>query len=301
MGIFDAVIDFFKYIWNSFIVLFFSTDNFIFAIIDILIVTFIVYKIIQFMHQTRAEQLIKGIVIFFAVYFIAQLFHLNALKWLVSAVTVNILVVVVVLFQPELRGILEKLGRSGITSLTIAKNPNKNNIETLDGIEDICAAADSMQKTKTGALIIIERKTMLNEIAHTGTVIDAKVSVNLINNIFFKNSPLHDGAMVIRDNRVYAASCILPLTQNFDIDSALGTRHRAAIGVSEISDAVVVVVSEETGNISVAIGGRLRRNFTKELLKTELSNLLIEKTENVQENKMKKLFRKKGGSGNEKE
>ena len=126
MGIFDAIIDFFKYIWNSFIVLFFSSDNFIFAIIDILIVTFIVYKIIQFMRQTRAEQLIKGIVIFFAVYFIAQLFHLNALKWLVSAVTVNILVVVVVLFQPELRGILEKLGRSGITSFTITKNTLKN-------------------------------------------------------------------------------------------------------------------------------------------------------------------------------
>lgn len=300
MGIFDAVIDFFKYIWNSFTVLFFSSDNFIFAVIDILIVTFIVYKIIQFMRQTRAEQLIKGIVIFFAVYFIAQLLHLNALKWMVSIVTVNFLVVVVILFQPELRGILEKLGRSGITSFTIAKNSDKNT-DVLDTIENICSAADSMQKTKTGALIIIERKTMLNEIAHTGTVIDAKVSVNLLNNIFFKNSPLHDGAMVIRDNRVYAASCILPLTQNIDIDSALGTRHRAAIGVSEISDAVVVVVSEETGNISVALGGRLRRNFTKELLKTELSNLLIEKSDNAQENKIKKLFRKKGGSDNEKE
>lgn len=300
MGIFDAVIDFFKYIWNSFIVLFFSSDNFIFAVIDILIVTFIVYKIIQFMRQTRAEQLIKGIVIFFAVYFIAQLLHLNALKWMVSMVTVNFLVVVVILFQPELRGILEKLGRSGISSFAIVKNSDKNT-DVIDTIENICSAADSMQKTKTGALIIIERKTMLNEIAHTGTVIDAKVSVNLLNNIFFKNSPLHDGAMVIRDNRVYAASCILPLTQNIDIDSALGTRHRAAIGVSEISDAVVVVVSEETGNISVAIGGRLRRNFTKELLKTELSNLLIEKSDNNQENKIKKLFRKKGGSGNEKE
>lgn len=300
MGIFDAVIDFFKYIWNSFTVLFFSSDNFIFAVIDILIVTFIVYKIIQFMRQTRAEQLIKGIVIFFAVYFIAQLLHLNALKWMVSIVTVNFLVVVVILFQPELRGILEKLGRSGITSFAIAKNSDKNT-DVLDTIENICSAADSMQKTKTGALIIIERKTMLNEIAHTGTVIDAKVSVNLLNNIFFKNSPLHDGAMVIRDNRVYAASCILPLTQNIDIDSALGTRHRAAIGVSEISDAVVVVVSEETGNISVALGGKLRRNFTKELLKTELSNLLIEKSDNAQENKIKKLFRKKGGSDNEKE
>lgn len=298
MGFFDAVIDFIKYIWNSFIVLFFSSDNFIFAVIDILIVTFIVYKIIQFMRQTRAEQLIKGIIIFFIVYFIAQLLHLNALKWMVSTVTVNFLVVIVVLFQPELRGILEKLGRSGITSFSISKS-NDENDDMLETIENICTAAESMQKTKTGALIIIEHKTMLNEIAHTGTVVDAKVSVNLINNIFFKNSPLHDGAMVVRNNRIYAASCILPLTQNIDIDSALGTRHRAAIGVSEISDAVVVVVSEETGNISVAIGGKLRRNFTKELLKTELSNFLIEKQEASNDSRIKKFFRKKD-SKNEK-
>lgn len=298
MGFFDAVIDFIKYIWNSFIVLFFSSDNFIFAVIDILIVTFIVYKIIQFMRQTRAEQLIKGIIIFFIVYFIAQLLHLNALKWMVSTVTVNFLVVIVVLFQPELRGILEKLGRSGITSFSISKS-NDENDDMLETIENICTAAESMQKTKTGALIIVEHKTMLNEIAHTGTVVDAKVSVNLINNIFFKNSPLHDGAMVVRNNRIYAASCILPLTQNIDIDSALGTRHRAAIGVSEISDAVVVVVSEETGNISVAIGGKLRRNFTKELLKTELSNFLIEKQEASNDSRIKKFFRKKD-SKNEK-
>ncbi len=300
MGIFDAVIDFFKYIWNSVIVLFFSSDNLLFSLIDILVVTFIVFKIIQFMRQTRAEQLIKGIIIFFVVYFVAQLLHLNALKWMISMVTVNFLVVIVVLFQPELRSILEKLGRSGISSLAITKTTDENE-DMLEAIDNICSAADSMQRTKTGALIIIERKTMLNEVAHTGTVIDAKVSQNLINNIFFKNSPLHDGAMVIRDSRVYAASCILPLTQNIDIDSALGTRHRAAIGVSEISDAVVVVVSEETGNISVALGGKLRRNFTKALLKTELTNLLIEKMEKAPENKIKKLFKKKGGSDNEKD
>ena len=142
---------------------------------------------------------------------------------------------------------------------------------------------------------------MLNEIVVTGTVVDAAPSVNLINNIFFKNSPLHDGAMVIRNNRVYAASCILPLTQTIDIDSALGTRHRAAIGVSEISDAVVVVVSEETGNISIALGGRLRRNFTEELLKKELSDLLIEQKDNENEGRFKKFFKKKGGEKNEKD
>ena len=263
MGFLEAILDFFKYIWNSFVVLFFSSGNWFFVIVDIAIVSFIVYKIIQFMRQTRAEQLIKGIFIFFLAYFFANLLHLNALKWMVSIVTVNFLVVIVVLFQPELRGILEKLG-------------------------------------KTGALIIIERTTMLNDIANTGTIIDAKCSVNLINNIFFKNSPLHDGAMIIRNHRVYATSCILPLTQNLDIESELGTRHRAAIGLSEISDAIVVVVSEETGKISIAIGGKLQRNFTKDMLKAELVDQLVDSAEKAPESKFIKLFVKKGGNDDEK-
>ena len=301
MGVFDAIIDFFKYIWNSFVLLIFSSDNLIiFDILDILIVTFIVYKIIQFMRETRAEQLIKGLVIFVLVYFLAQLFHLNALKWLVSIITMNILVVVVVLFQPEIRSILEKLGRSGIKAFTLAKSDGENE-STQKTIDTVCKAAISMQSTKTGALIIIERKTMLNEIAVSGTIVDAAPSVNLINNIFFKNSPLHDGAMIIRNNRVYAASCILPLTQTIDIDSALGTRHRAAIGISEICDAAVVVVSEETGNISMALGGKIKRNFTEELLRKELSDLLIENTDSDADNKFKKFFKKKGGEKNEKD
>lgn len=301
MGVFDAIINFFKYIWNSFVLLIFSSDNLIiFDILDILIVTFIVYKIIQFMRETRAEQLIKGLVIFVLVYFLAQLFHLNALKWLVSIITMNILVVVVVLFQPEIRSILEKLGRSGIKAFTLAKSEGENE-STQKMIDTVCKAAISMQNTKTGALIIIERKTMLNEIAVSGTIVDAAPSVNLINNIFFKNSPLHDGAMIIRNNRVYAASCILPLTQTIDIDSALGTRHRAAIGISEICDAAVVVVSEETGNISMALGGKIKRNFTEELLRKELSDLLIDNNDNIADNKFKKFFKKKGGERNEKD
>ncbi len=301
MGVFDAIIDFFKYIWNSFVLLIFSSDNLIiFDILDILIVTFIVYKIIQFMRETRAEQLIKGLVIFVLVYFLAQLFHLNALKWLVSIITMNILVVVVVLFQPEIRSILEKLGRSGIKAFTLAKSDGENE-STQKTIDTVCKAAISMQNTKTGALIIIERKTMLNEIAVSGTIVDAAPSVNLINNIFFKNSPLHDGAMIIRNNRVYAASCILPLTQTIDIDSALGTRHRAAIGISEICDAAVVVVSEETGNISMALGGKIKRNFTEELLRKELSDLLIDNKDSDADNKFKKFFKKKGGEKNEKD
>ena len=299
MGFLEAILDFFKYIWNSFVVLFFSSGNWFFVIVDIAIVSFIVYKIIQFMRQTRAEQLIKGIFIFFLAYFFANLLHLNALKWMVSIVTVNFLVVIVVLFQPELRGILEKLGRSGISSLSLTKN-NADADEITNTIDVVCSSAELMQKSKTGALIIIERTTMLNDIANTGTIIDAKCSVNLINNIFFKNSPLHDGAMIIRNHRVYATSCILPLTQNLDIESELGTRHRAAIGLSEISDAIVVVVSEETGKISIAIGGKLQRNFTKDMLKAELVDQLVDSAEKAPESKFIKLFVKKGGNDDEK-
>lgn len=298
MGIIDTIVDFLKYVWNSFIVLFFSSGNIIFVIIDIAIVSFIIYKILQFMRQTRAEQLMKGILVFFLVYFVANLLHLNALKWMVSIVTVNFLVVVVVLFQPELRAILEKLGRSGFSSLVSSKSYGEDQA-TQETIDNVCDAVGLMSKNKTGALIIFERTTHLNEIVETGTVIDAKCSVNLLNNIFFKNSPLHDGAIIIRDNRVCAASCILPLSQNPDIDSQLGTRHRASIGVSEISDAVVVVVSEENGNISMATSGKLRRNFTKSLLKTELSNLLITPVEKTSENIFTKLFSKKGGKEDE--
>lgn len=295
-----SIIDFFKYIWNSFVVLIFSTENLLFAVIDILLVSLIVYYVLKFLRQTRAEQLLKGIVIFLLIYFVAQMLHFNALKWVISIVTVNFLVVIVVLFQPELRSIFEKLGRTGISNLSITKSTDENDYK-VEMIDTVCLAVDKMKSTKTGALIIIENKTMLNEIVCTGTLIDAQCSANLIGNIFFKNSPLHDGAMIIRDNRICAASCILPLTQNIDIDSALGTRHRAAIGISEISDAAVIVVSEETGNISLAYGGKLRRNFTRELLKTELCNILVEKNDDESENRFKKIIKKIGGNNNEKD
>ena len=295
-----SIIDFFKYIWNSFMILIFSSENLLFAVIDILLVSLIVYYVLKFLRQTRAEQLLKGIVIFLLIYFVAQMLHFNALKWVISIVTVNFLVVIVVLFQPELRSIFEKLGRAGISNLSITKSTDENDCK-IEMIDTVCLAVDKMKSTKTGALIIIENKTMLNEIVCTGTLIDAKCSANLIGNIFFKNSPLHDGAMIIRDNRICAASCILPLTQNIDIDSALGTRHRAAIGISEISDAAVIVVSEETGNISLAYGGKLRRNFTRELLKTELCNILVDKNDDESENRFKKIIKKIGGNNNEKD
>ena len=287
----DVILDFFNYIWNSIRVIL-SPDSFIFSIIDILIVTYVVYKVIQFMRQTRAEQLIKGIIVFVFIFIVAQILQLNAVKWIISMVSVNLLVVIVILFQPELRSILEKIGRSGLSSFSFSK-VDEDQILVNNTIDEVCDAVEFMHKKKTGALIIIERKTMLTEYVDSGTLMDSTISASLINNVFFKNSPLHDGAMIIRNNRIYAASCIMPLSQKVDIDTHLGTRHRAAIGVSEICDAVVIVVSEESGNISMALNGKLKRNYTKETLKIELNDLLVPKAEkSANDNKLKSIIEK---------
>ena len=287
----DVILDFFNYIWNSIRVIL-SPDSFIFSIIDILIVTYVVYKVIQFMRQTRAEQLIKGIIVFVLIFIAAQILQLNAVKWIISMISVNLLVVIVILFQPELRSILEKIGRSGLSSFSFSK-VDEDQILVNNTIDEVCDAVEFMHKKKTGALIIIERKTMLTEYVDSGTLMDSTISASLINNVFFKNSPLHDGAMIIRNNRIYAASCIMPLSQKVDIDTHLGTRHRAAIGVSEICDAVVIVVSEESGNISMALNGKLKRNYTKETLKIELNDLLVPKAEKgATDNKLKSIIEK---------
>ena len=294
MHIFSAIYDFLSNIWNNLIVLIFSSNNIVFDILDIVAVTFVIYKIIQFMRKTRAQQLLKGLIVFLAVYIVAKLLGLNAISWILSVVIANIIVVVAVLFQPEIRSILEKLGRQGISSaIKFSKNFEKEDA-SLQLIEIICKAVENMSKSRTGALIIIERKTMLNEIVNTGTILDAKSSVNLIQNIFFKNSPLHDGAMIIRDDRVYAASCILPLSQNPDISSELGTRHRASIGISETCDAIAIVVSEETGEISLAVGGEIKRGYSNEEFKEKLKDLLATNinTNDENENKFLKIFKK---------
>ncbi len=294
MHIFSAIYDFLSNIWNNLIVLIFSSNNIVFDILDIVAVTFVIYKIIQFMRKTRAQQLLKGLIVFLAVYIVAKLLGLNAISWILSVVIANIIIVVAVLFQPEIRSILEKLGRQGISSaIKFSKNFEKEDA-SLQLIEIICKAVENMSKSRTGALIIIERKTMLNEIVNTGTILDAKSSVNLIQNIFFKNSPLHDGAMIIRDDRVYAASCILPLSQNPDISSELGTRHRASIGISETCDAIAIVVSEETGEISLAVGGEIKRGYSNEEFKEKLKDLLATNinTNDENENKFLKIFKK---------
>ncbi|MCH4240066.1 MAG: diadenylate cyclase CdaA [Oscillospiraceae bacterium] len=253
-------------------------------IIDILLVTVVIYNAIKLMRETRAGQLMKGIIIVLVVWIFANVAQLYMMKTLLTYVIQYGLVCVFVVFQPELRSALEKMGRGHVSGLRSIFGGHSNEEEERQerlrrGILAVVEACESMSRTKTGALIVFERGTRLGDIVDTGTVVEAMPSVPIICNIFFNKAPLHDGAMIMRDGMLYAAGCILPLTKrNNDVAIELGTRHRAAIGMSENSDAVVVVVSEETGQISIALGGTITRNYTRESLQNELSGLLLEPT-----------------------
>ncbi len=269
----------------------------IFDLIDIAIMAFIVYKAIEFFKETRAGQLIKGIAVVFGAYLIANWFELATVKWLILRLTDSLIVIAVIVFHPEIRRMLEKMGHSRITAIGRSQMTDVEYQEKLDNLNEICKAVNNMQEKKIGALIVIERKTPLGEIIDSGTAIDATVSTELIQNIFYPKSPLHDGGMVIRGDRIASAGCILPLTSNNELSSQLGTRHRAAIGMSETSDAVVVVVSEETGTVSVAINGVITRGYNSVTLKEALIEQLYSDDEN--DNKpfylsvFEKLFKRK--------
>lgn len=248
-------------------------------VLDILIVSFIIYSLIKIMRETRAEQLVKGIVILLVAFALSSIFNLKMLNSLFTSFFQFSVLAVLIVFQPELRSALEHIGRSkigkywnGISSSNVEEGYLKQVRKCINAVVEV---ANNFQKSKTGALIVFERQTKLGEIIDTGTIIDAEPSVQMIGNIFFNKAPLHDGAMIVRDGKIHAAGCILPLTKNNDISSDLGTRHRAALGISENSDAIVVVVSEETGTISVAKNGIFTRNYTRETLSTALETELI--------------------------
>ena len=251
-----------------------------FDIIDIAVIAYIIYNTIKFLRDSRAWQLVKGLIVLLAIYLFAVWFELATLKWLLAIVGESLLVVAVIIFQPELRRVLENVGRSNLRK--IGKNQlidsERENMEKCIGT--ICKAVSNMHENKIGAIIVFERETPLGEIINTGTTVDALISDELIQNIFYPKSPLHDGGMVIRGDRIISAGCILPLTANRDLSSHLGTRHRAAIGMSEVSDAVVVVVSEETGIISVAHNGKIERRFNQISLREYLNEALITDREN---------------------
>ncbi len=274
-GIFNAIYAFFYQIIYA------VASMRISDIVDILLMAYIIYKAIGFMRESRAGQLAKGLIILFLIYFLANWWNLTTMKWLLSRIVNYVIVAIAIIFQPELRRILERVGHTKLigTQGDLSDDPIEN------CIDKVCRASANMQESRIGALIVFERSTQLGEIANTGTVINAEPSVSMVGNIFFPKSPLHDGALIIRDGRLYAAGCILPLTQREDISSQLGTRHRAAIGMTENSDAVVLVVSEETGIISIVSNGKITRGYNGMSAADELRKLLINGDEAASENK----------------
>lgn len=246
------------------------------TIVDISIVAYAFYKLVMLAKETRAWQLIKGIIFIIAAAKLSDILGLKTIAFILNSTIQYVAFALVVLFQPELRRGLEQIGRSRFRNLF--------GIEEEDGViqisavvEEIVKAAGEMSKSYTGALIVIERDTKIGEIINTGTQLNSSVSSELLINIFTPNTPLHDGAVIIRDNKLKAAACFLPLTDNPNLSKELGTRHRAALGITEVSDSIAIVVSEETGRISFALNGGLTRNLTPDMLRKALNKNLLEK------------------------
>ncbi len=244
-------------------------------VIDILIVAFVLYRLLLLIRGTRAVQLLKGVVVILVATAISSALHLDALNWLLNKIITVGFIAIPVVFQPELRRALDQLGRGGFFSVSLVAQQGMEQHQSM--IQEIVKAAQILSKEKIGALMIVERQTGLSEYIETGTMIEGKVSSELLINLFVPNTPLHDGAVVIRGEQIVAAGCFLPLTENRGLDKQLGTRHRAAIGVTEQSDCVAVVVSEETGQISIGVDGTLRRNVNESTLIDQLSKLIVPK------------------------
>ena len=259
-------------------------------IIDILVVAFIIYGIITMIQTTGAARIAKSIVIILALTVLTQLLNMYLMNYLLDKILEIGLIALVIMFQPELRRMLEKLGGKSFREVLSMKEEQR---EVDRVISQTVSACETMSRERTGVLIVFERDTSLMDYQKSGTVIDAQVSSELLRNIFFTKAALHDGAVIIRNERIAAAGCVLPLTQNRNISSDLGTRHRAAIGMSEVSDAVVVIVSEETGTISVAVSGMLKRHLAPQTLEKLLLNELAPKTEEKTWNPIKLLQKKR--------
>lgn len=245
-------------------------------IIEIIIIAFVIYQVICWFQNTRAWTLLKGILVLLLFMALSSVFQFHTILWILRQTLSIGIIAIIVLFQPEFRRALEQLGRKNFVSsmLGIVEQRDEEMERITDRtIEQVTKAAFEMSKAKTGALIVFERRVALGEYQSTGIPIDACVSTQLLINIFEKNTPLHDGAVIVRNNRVVSATCYLPLTDNQEVNKDLGTRHRAAIGISEVSDSLTLIVSEETGAISIADGGHLIRNLDVEGLKKQLKRL----------------------------
>lgn len=262
-------------------------------VIDILLLTVLLFCAYRFIRNRRAGKLALGMLLIIVILLVSSAANMRAINFILQNFYQVGIIAIIIVFQPELRAALEKVGNTSIITgiKNITSGEQKQYLAMLDGaVNDICSAVFSMSKTKTGALIVIERATKLGEYIGTGTVINAQMSSDVIENIFFKNAPLHDGAIVVRDLRVYAAGCFLRITERDDVDGSLGTRHRAAIGISEVSDALAIVVSEETGKVSLAYDGNIKRGYNPQSLKQELIKILtpsgsLYKSKNSKEDK----------------
>ncbi|WP_411676993.1 diadenylate cyclase CdaA [Caproicibacter sp.] len=278
-------------LWNVFLQL---IHNFRIAdALDIVLVTFIIYNAIKLVRETRAGQLVRGIIVLMVVWLLSYWLNLYMMQSIISYLFQFAFIALLIIFQPEIRRALEQIGRSGIGAgktwnfgFTFVSGEAEAKLQkSRKAVNAVVDAVVQMSRQKTGALIVFEMKTKLGDIIDTGTIVEAIPSAQIICNIFFNKAPLHDGAMIVRNGMVYAAGCILPLTKSDNVSVELGTRHRAAIGMSENSDAVIVVVSEETGQISVVTNGTITRNYTRETLNSELENLVLSETAEPDEKK----------------
>lgn len=258
-------------------------------ILDIIIVAYLFYKASALVIETRAGTLIKGIIVILIFTWVSNILQLNTINFILRNLMQIGIMAILIIFQPELRRTLEKVGRTNFSSLFSSDDAAENTTAS-----EVAAAAAAMSSRRIGALIVLERSTKIGDIVRTGAEIDSIVSSEILINIFTPNTPLHDGAVIIRENRILAARCILPLTHNETLSREFGTRHRAALGLSESSDAAVIVVSEETGKISFTLNGNMSRNYTEETLRKVILKFLSPEgsiaKENVQ-SKWKELLK----------
>ncbi|MCH5298253.1 MAG: diadenylate cyclase CdaA [Ruminococcus sp.] len=267
-------------------------------IIDIIAISFIIFSLFKLVRETRAEQLLKGVLVLLVVYILSSTFGLTMMTTLTRLFFEFSVLIIAIIFQPEIRKALERIGQSSYVrkyfGFLFKTKKSDEEVRTIKRcIVHVADAATLFSSSRTGALIVFERNVKLSDIAASGTVLNSDPSVALLGNIFFNKAPLHDGATIIRDGKILASGCILPLTDYKKVDINLGTRHRAAIGISEVSDAAVVVVSEETGSISVAVNGKLRRDLNRESLIADLENLMVDDTKVYVKNSSKFSLKRK--------
>jgi len=280
----DIVREIAEQIWG--IVLTFRTTIRIWDIIDILIMTFIVYRVLRLMQRTSASSVIKGLVLIIILAGVSNFFNMNILSYLFSQALQMGVIILIILFQPEIRKVFETMGTTKLNTL-FRRRGKYETIETV--LNQIISACYDMSKNDMGAIIVFERKVGLNDYATTGVNINSNVTSELIQNIFYPNSPLHDGALIVREDRLIAASCMLPLSNNYALIKDLGMRHRAALGLSERSDAVIIIVSEQTGALSIASDGMLKRNLDHDTFEKLLESEILSEYTSKSKSKNRKV------------